>query len=150
MSDKKKKSDDNQNEESGGFGISRRAFVGTALTGTAIGAAGLAPSIAMSRTNKNKAHVAPGKLDGFWSGGQSGEIRILGVPSMRELKRIPVFNFDSATGYGLTDRSKKMLKGRKCGDTHHVHLSYDKGTYDGKYIYVNDKLSGRLARVRID
>lgn len=99
-----------------------------------------------------KSHVAPGEHDeyyGFWSGGQSGEIRILGVPSMRELKRIPVFNLDSATGHGRTDWSKQLLGGRLQGDTHHVHLSYDGGTYDGRYVYVNDKLNARLARVRI-
>lgn len=98
------------------------------------------------------AEVKPGQLDeyyGFWSGGQSGEIRILGVPSMRELKRIQVFNRESATGYGATDWSKALLKGRAAGDTHHVHLSYENGTYDGRYIYVNDKMSARLARVRI-
>jgi len=94
------------------------------------------------------AHVPPGKLDdyyGFWSGGQSGEIRIVGVPSMRELRRIPVFNRDSATGWGSDDFSKALLGGRTCGDTHHVHLSYKDGTYDGRYVYVNDKMSARLA-----
>jgi len=98
------------------------------------------------------AHVAPGELDdyyGFWSGGQSGEIRVLGVPSMRELKRIPVFNFDAATGYGRTDWSKELLGGTISGDTHHVHLSYTDGTYDGRYVYVNDKASARLARVEL-
>jgi nitrous-oxide reductase len=98
-------------------------------------------------------HVPPGQLDdyyGFWSGGQSGEIRILGVPSMRELKRIAVFNADAATGWGHDDFSKKLLKGRLTGDTHHVHLSYDGGTYDGRYVYVNDKAQARLARVRLD
>jgi len=97
-----------------------------------------------------KGHVGPGKMDdyyGFWSGGQSGEIRILGVPSMRELKRIPVFNFDAASGWGVTDWSKQLLGGTLSGDTHHVHLSYTDGTYDGRYVYVNDKASARLARV---
>ena len=97
--------------------------------------------------------VHPGKLDdyyGFWSGGQSGEIRVLGIPSMRELKRIPVFNRESATGWGSTDFSKALLGGRQAGDTHHVHLSYTDGTYDGRYVYVNDKMSARLARVRIE
>ena len=98
-------------------------------------------------------HVAPGQLDeyyGFWSGGQSGEIRILGLPSMRELKRIPVFNRESATGHGLTDWSKQVMNGMSSGDTHHVHLSYENGTYDGRYVYVNDKANARLARIRID
>jgi nitrous-oxide reductase len=97
-------------------------------------------------------HVSPGELDdyyGFWSGGQSGEIRILGVPSMREIKRIPVFNRDSATGWGATDFSRKLLGERQSGDTHHVHLSYTDGTYDGRYVFVNDKAAGRLARVNI-
>ena len=99
------------------------------------------------------AEVKPGQLDdyyGFWSGGQSGEIRIMGVPSMRELKRIPVFNRDSATGWGATDFSKKLLGGRMSGDTHHVHPSYKDGTYDGRFIFVNDKAGARLARVNCE
>jgi len=97
--------------------------------------------------------VPPGKLDdyyGFWSGGQSGEIRILGVPSMREIKRIAVVNRDSATGWGRDDWSMKLIGGLSSGDTHHVHLSYTDGTYDGRYVYVNDKANARLARVRCD
>ncbi len=137
-----------------GFKVSRRGLIGGALAGTAMGVVGLSSLPEISFADKGSdSEVPPGKLDGyygFWSGGQSGEIRVLGVPSMRELKRIPVYNFDCTTGHGLTDRSKEMMSGLKCGDTHHVHLSYDNGTYDGKYIYVNDKLNGRLARVRID
>lgn len=97
--------------------------------------------------------VPPGKLDtyyGFWSGGQSGEIRILGIPSMRELKRIPVYNRDSATGWARDDWSMALCDNMQSGDTHHVHLSYTDGTYDGRYVYVNDKANARLARVRCD
>jgi nitrous-oxide reductase len=116
----------------------------TSATGDATGAAaGTAGS----------SEVKPGQLDdyyGFWSGGQSGEVRIYGIPSMRELKRIPVFGYSAATGWGSTDWSKKALSGKLTGDTHHVHPSYKNGTYDGRYIFVNDKAQARLARIDIE
>jgi len=97
--------------------------------------------------------VKPGEYDqyyGFWSGGHSGEVRVVGVPSMRELMRIPVFNMECGRGWGYTNESKKLLRGHTVGDTHHVHGSYKNGTYDGKYLFVNCKITNRLARIRID
>ncbi|WP_276260132.1 TAT-dependent nitrous-oxide reductase [Haloglomus litoreum] len=99
--------------------------------------------------------VAPGEHDeyyGFWSGGHSGELRIVGIPSMRELTRIPVFNTDCATGYGYTDGSKELLEeggDYTWGDNHHPNLSETDGDYDGEYLYVNDKANGRIARVNL-
>ncbi len=145
-------------EHDRGTGLSRREFLGF----TAAGAAGtaLVPASLLSRqaraAGKSKYEVAPGELDeyyGFWSGGHSGEIRVLGIPSMRELMRIPVFNRDSATGWGQTNESKRIL-GESArfqnGDTHHVHMSYTDGTYDGRYLFVNDKANTRIARIRCD
>ena len=97
--------------------------------------------------------VLPGELDdyyGFFSGGHSGEIRVLGLPSMRVMKRVPVWNIDPGSGYGITDETKPFLSGLVAGDTHHVHGSYVDGTYDGKWLFVNDKANNRLARIRID
>ncbi len=149
--------------------LGRMTVLGTGLAGTGVLAAcgggnkqpaaagtdakGAEAAAAPAEAGGHSAHVAPGELDdyyGFWSGGQSGEVRVIGVPSMRELKRIPVFNRDSATGWGATDFSKKLLNGFASGDTHHVHLSYTDGTYDGRYVFVNDKASARLARINIE
>lgn len=97
--------------------------------------------------------VKPGELDkyyGFWSAGHSGEMRIFAVPSMRELKRVPVFNYDCTYGWGITNFSKNLLKGYTVGDTHHVHLTYKDGTYDGRFAFINDKSTSRIARIRLD
>ncbi|MBR9867855.1 MAG: nitrous-oxide reductase [Oceanospirillales bacterium] len=141
--------------------LSRRLFLGgsAALVG-AVGTLGatmggtLMPSVAHASSDV-KHSVGPGELDeyyGFWSGGHSGEVRILGIPSMRELMRIPVFNVDSATGWGLTNESKAIL-GENAplnGDSHHPHMSMTDGHYDGKYLFINDKANTRVARIRCD
>jgi nitrous-oxide reductase len=143
-------------------GVTRRGFLGTtALAGvaTTAGLGGLMGFSSASAKTKNnlKGHVAPGDLDeyyGFWSGGHSGEVRILGLPSMRELMRIPVFNIDSATGWGITNESKKIMEGGGGpylnGDAHHPHMSMTDGRYDGKYVFINDKANTRVARIRCD
>ena len=143
-------------------GIRRRDFLkATAMAGTAGAGLGygmtrfIPAAQASERGEYLKAHVAPGDLDeyyGFWSGGQSGEIRIMGVPSMREIIRIPVFNHDSATGWGLTNESKRILGENPPlnGDAHHPHMSMTDGRYDGRYVWINDKANTRVARIRCD
>ncbi len=111
------------------------------------------PKAEAKSAGRQSHEVKPGEYDdyyGFWSGGHSGEVRIVGVPSMRTLKRIPVFNMDVGTGWGITNESKKIMQGGFIGDTHHVHGSYKNGIYDGKYMFVNDKGNNRVARIRVD
>ncbi len=162
-------------------GLNRRQLLGTTAavaTGAAMGGVGLvtvqggaSPAEAQTRARSGAAkyEVKPGELDEYYvfaSSGQTGEMRILGLPSMRELMRIPVFNRCSATGWGQTNESLKILKEGLTpedqeflkdkggiytnGDLHHPHLSFTDGTYDGRYIYANDKANTRVCRVRLD
>ncbi|MEJ1472294.1 MAG: Sec-dependent nitrous-oxide reductase, partial [Candidatus Sedimenticola sp. (ex Thyasira tokunagai)] len=88
----------------------------------------------------------------FSSGGQSGQVIVYGIPSMRILKYIAVFTPEPWQGYGFDDESKAVLaQGRidgkdiVFGDTHHPAFSETKGEYNGRYLFINDKANPRIA-----
>ncbi len=88
----------------------------------------------------------------FSSGGQSGQLMVYGVPSMRLLKYIGVFTPEPWQGYGFDEESKKVLAQGKIrgkditwGDTHHPSLSETDAKVDGKWLVVNDKANPRIA-----
>jgi nitrous-oxide reductase len=157
--------DDSPTLELAGLEVDRRNFMKAGLAAGAMSSLAGCSSLAnggggggggSTPSNGSVDHeVPPGEHDeyyGFWSGGHSGEIRIVGIPSMRELSRIPVFNTDCASGYGYDDQSSEMLEeggGYTWGDNHHPNLSETDGEYDGEYLFVNDKANGRIARVNL-
>ncbi len=103
----------------------------------------------------SKTYVPTGKRDefvAFSSGGQSGQIIVYGIPSMRILKYIGVFTPEPWQGYGFDENSKAVLRqgnidGKEInwGDTHHPAISETQGKYDGQFLFINDKANPRLA-----
>ncbi|MCE5181466.1 MAG: Sec-dependent nitrous-oxide reductase [Betaproteobacteria bacterium] len=102
-----------------------------------------------------KTYVPTGKRDdfiAFSSGGQSGQVIVYGIPSMRILKYIAVFTPEPWQGYGFDEESKAVLKQGQIdgkditwGDTHHPAISETNGKYDGQFLFINDKANPRLA-----
>jgi nitrous-oxide reductase len=103
-----------------------------------------------------KTYTPTGKIDEyvvFSSGGQSGQVIVYGVPSMRILKYIAVFTPEPWQGYGYGDvesmgiLEQGNIRGRKItwGDTHHPAISETNGEYDGQYLFINDKANPRVA-----
>ncbi|MCL5999546.1 MAG: Sec-dependent nitrous-oxide reductase [Chloroflexi bacterium] len=102
-----------------------------------------------------KTYTPSGKTDPYImisSGGQSGQVLVIGVPSMRILKVIGVFTPEPWQGYGFGGSGDKVLAGGKVndkdvlwGDTHHPSISETDGSYDGQFAFINDKANARLA-----
>ena len=138
--------------------------------------AGLSPEDAARAI---KTFVPPGGRDEymlFASGGHSGQVHVIGVPSMRLLKTIAVFTPEPWQGYGygadwsetaLADggnghgqtpqrqrqrQRQRTANGRpkdplRWGDAHHPALSETDGKYDGRWLYINDRAHGRIGMV---
>ncbi|MCH8029812.1 MAG: Sec-dependent nitrous-oxide reductase [Candidatus Dadabacteria bacterium] len=106
-----------------------------------------------------KTYVPTGKRDEylmFASGGHSGQVLVIGVPSMRLLKVIAVFTPEPWQGFGQGSEesaillsSGNMTVGKQrtlnWGDTHHPALSETNGEYDGQFLFINDKANARIA-----
>lgn len=103
-------------------------------------------------SNGTKAFIPPGQHDEYYmfaSGGHSGNVFVIGVPSLRRIRTIPVFSPESATGYGFDKETKEMLGGFTWGDVHHPALSETDGEYDGRFLYVNDHANNRAAMINL-
>jgi len=141
--------------------MKRHPFILVAVTVAATLAAVYTSGCGATRSARSlaadKVYVAPGELDkyyGFLSGGQSGSVFVIGVPSGRLIREIPVFEPRAAYGYAMheTDPRRQELQatGGLWGDTHHPMLSETDGVFDGRRLWINDLANGRLARIRLD
>ncbi len=102
-----------------------------------------------------KTYMPTGKYDEylmFASGGHSGQLLVIGVPSMRLLKVVGVYTPEPWQGWGFSKDTKKVLaegnpRGQELswGDTHHPALSETGGNYDGEFVFINDKANARVA-----
>ncbi len=87
----------------------------------------------------------------FSSGGHSGQVFAIGVPSMRLLRTIAVFTPEPWQGWGYGVGNEILAEGNVngkanlWGDTHHPALSETGGEYDGQWLFVNDKINARIA-----
>lgn len=103
-----------------------------------------------------KTYMPTGKHDDyimFASGGHSGQVYAIGLPSMRILKQIAVFTPEPWQGYGYGAKGTMEVLAEGAvdghpltwGDTHHPALSETGGDYDGQFLFINDKANARLA-----
>ncbi len=87
----------------------------------------------------------------FASGGQGGQVAVIGIPSMRLLKVIGVFTPEPWQGWGYGSGNEVLEEGYVdgnpvlWGDTHHPALSETGGDYDGEFLFINDKANARVA-----
>lgn len=104
-----------------------------------------------------KVYVAPGELDefyGFMSGGYNGQLGVYGIPSGRHIFTVPVFSQAAVNGYGYSEETKAMLNTSHgfvpWGDAHHPELSQTNGETDGRWIFINENNTPRVARIGLD
>ena len=118
--------------------------------GSAVGAGDLASAA-------QEVYVAPGEYDEFYafmSGGFSGQVTVMGLPSGRLLKTIPVFSQFPENGWGYSEETTAMLETSHgfipWDDAHHPELSMTDGVPDGRWLFINGNNTPRVARIDLD
>jgi len=112
---------------------------------------------AISGNAAEKVYVAPGEHDShyaFISGGFSGQLSVYGLPSGRLFRVIPVFSQDPEKGYGYSEETKPMLMTSHglvpWGDSHHPDISQTAGSVDGRWVFINENNTPRIARISLE
>lgn len=102
-------------------------------------------------------YVAPGTYDEFYafmSGGFSGNVTVMGLPSGRLLRTIPVFSQFPENGWGYSEETTAMLETSHgfipWDDSHHPQLSMTDGVPDGRWLFINGNNTPRVARIDLN
>ncbi len=103
-----------------------------------------------------RVYVAPGEYDEYYafvSGGFSGQLSVYGLPSGRLFRIIPVFSQDPEKAYGYSEETKPMLMTSHglipWGDAHHPDISQTNGELDGRWVFINENNTPRIARISL-
>ncbi|MDT8370172.1 MAG: Sec-dependent nitrous-oxide reductase [Longimicrobiales bacterium] len=137
--------------------------LGTALLGAfslaACGPGGSGSGMAAGDVARaaEQVYVAPGEYDEFYafmSGGFSGNLTVMGLPSGRLLRTVPVFSQFPENGYGYSEETVAMLETSwgfvPWDDAHHPELSMTDGVPDGRWIFINGNNTPRVARIDLN
>jgi len=102
-------------------------------------------------------YVPPGEYDEFYafmSGGFSGNLTVMGLPSGRLLRTVPVFSQFPENGWGYSEETRQMLETSHgfvpWDDAHHPELSMTDGVPDGRWIFINGNNTPRVARIDLN
>jgi len=127
---------------------------GTVATYACQGGGGSAAGAGDVASAAQAVYVAPGAYDEFYafmSGGFSGQLTVMGLPSGRLLKTVPVFSQYPENGWGYTEETKAMLETSHgfvpWDDAHHPSLSFTDAVPDGRWIFINGNNTPRIARI---
>ncbi len=137
--------------------LRRFALVALALGALAAGLVLAQGARSAARTASDAAarvFVPPGEHDeyyAFLSGGFNGQLSVVGLPSGRTLRLIPVFSQHAENGYGYSEETLALFNTSYgpvyWDDTHHPQLSRTNGIADGRWIFINGNNTPRIARV---
>lgn len=112
------------------------------------------PGVSATGDAASRVYVPPGEYDEFYnivSGGFNGQASVVGLPSGRTFKIIPVFSLDAEKGYGFSEETKPMLNTSygfvPWDDLHHIAISTTNAEHDARWAFANANNTPRVARI---